>query len=232
MITLRPSQERGFTEFEWLKSWHTFSFNQYYDPKNTHFQHLRVMNDDIIAPGGGFGMHPHKDMEIITYVVSGALIHKDSLGNGSIVKRGEIQRMSAGSGILHSEHNASETEPLHLYQIWIYPEKQNLAPGYEQKEIDFSDAKGKFKLIASKNADMQAVRIHQDAFIYLTLIDNGSSIDYPINKNRHVWLQVIKGEISINDNSLQAGSGAAFIDENKIRIVASLDSELLLFNLK
>ncbi len=186
MIQIRKANDRGETNLGWLQSHHSFSFSNYHDPKHVHFRHLRVINDDFIAPSGGFGTHPHNDMEIITFIHSGSLKHEDSLGNGSIIQKGEIQRMTAGTGIMHSEFNASDTEYVHLYQIWIFPDKKGLTPSYEQKSYDRTKAVNNFLLLASNKPTQSAVKINQDVSLYLSLLQKEKSIEFLINAGRNI----------------------------------------------
>lgn len=232
MISIRKAEDRGLTRNQWLNSFHSFSFGEYYDASFMGFENLRVINEDIIQPATGFGVHPHRDMEIITYVVEGALQHKDSLGTGSIIKPGEIQRMSAGTGIRHSEVNHSSTDYLHLLQIWILPEQQNLPPSYEQKTI--SKINNKLILIGSKNSSNSSpfsVRIHQDVELYVGYLTTNAIIEYVFSPSRTGWLQLVKGKVHINSSELVAGDGCAITEENQIKIECVEDAELLLFDL-
>jgi redox-sensitive bicupin YhaK (pirin superfamily) len=216
MVTIRPSNERGGGDYGWLKTRHTFSFNDYHDPKWMGFRSLRVINEDWVAPNGGFPTHPHRDMEIITYVLSGKLEHKDSLGTGSVILPGDGQRMTAGRGIRHSEANPSATESVHLLQIWILPDKQGHEPGYEQKSFPEVEKRGKF---------------NQDAKLFVTLLAPGDEITQSLDAKRHVWLQVAKGEVELNGQKLHQGDGAAISEEKKLTIKATEDAEVLLFDL-
>ena len=232
MITVRRSQERGGADHGWLNTRHTFSFDSYYDPAHMHFRALRVINEDVVEPGTGFPTHPHRDMEIITYVLEGALQHKDSLGNGSIIRPGDGQRMSAGTGILHSEFNASKTEPVHLLQIWIMPESKGIEPGYEQKALPEAEKRGRLKLIAARNGQNGAVTVHQDVALYVALLDNKQTVEHTLAPGRHAWLQVAKGSVELNGKLLEQGDGAAVSDEQKLFIAGAQDgSEILLFDL-
>jgi hypothetical protein len=231
MITLRKAAERGRTNIDWLDSWHSYSFGDYYDPRHMGFGPLRVINDDRVAPGGGFGTHPHRDMEIITYIVSGALEHKDSLGTGSVIRPGDVQRMTAGTGIRHSEFNPSQTEPVHLLQIWIQPEQNNLTPSYEQHTVSETDRLGGLCLIASRDGRDQSVTIHQNADVYASLLEAGQAVRHTIAGGRMAWLQLISGPISLNGQRLEAGDGAAIEQEQQLEITAQDNSELLLFDL-
>lgn len=231
MITLRPAKERGYANYGWLESNHTFSFANYYDPEHMGFRNLRVINEDRVAPGGGFDTHGHRDMEIITYILEGALEHKDSIGNGSIIKPGEIQKMSAGTGILHSEYNASQSDRVHLLQIWITPNQRGIAPNYQQQKIDLDQASGKFKLIAAPAGKNSDVTLTSDAEIYVSMLKPGDKVDYEIKPGRHGWLQVTRGAIKLNDLTLNTGDGAAISDIDKISLTAVENAEILLFDL-
>jgi quercetin 2,3-dioxygenase len=231
MITLRPSAERGGADHGWLKTRHSFSFNTYYDPKHVHFRSLRVINEDWVQPGMGFGTHPHDNMEIITYVLSGELEHKDSLGTGSIIRPGDGQRMSAGTGIQHSEFNPSQEDPVHLLQIWIFPERKGIKPSYEQKSFPAEEKRGKLRLIASHDGKDGAVTIHQDASLYVSLLAPGEQVEHQLGTGRHAWLQVAKGAVELNGQPLTQGDGAAVSDENKLVIRGKEDAEILLFDL-
>jgi len=224
MITLRPSKDRGHANHGWLDTYHTFSFNTYYDEKHMGFRSLRVINEDRVAGGGGFPTHPHRDMEIVTYVLEGALEHRDSLGTGSVIRPGEIQRMSAGSGIRHSEFNQSKSDPVHLLQIWITPEKNGLKPEYEQKKVP-----AEWSLIAAPEGGENAVTIHQDAKIWAGRINGG--LTHELAPGRHAWVQVTRGSIELNGKKLAAGDGAAVSDESKLELKASSPAEALLFDL-
>lgn len=228
-MKVRPQNERGKTSTNWLDSYHSFSFNHYYDPKHIHFRNLRVINEDYVEAGAGFAPHSHENMEIITYILSGSLEHKDSLGNGSIISSGEIQRMSAGTGISHSEYNASKSEKVHLLQIWIIPEKKGLKPGYEQKSIPLIS--NQWQLIAAREPEGNAVAIHQDVKLFLAKLTVAKSLEYQIIPNRHVWVQVARGDILINDILVQAGDGVAISEEKSLNFLAKQDAEILLFDL-
>jgi redox-sensitive bicupin YhaK (pirin superfamily) len=231
MITLRRAKDRGHTQIDWLDSYHTFSFGSYQDRKNMNFGHLRVINEDRVKPGEGFGMHGHRDMEIITYIIEGALAHKDSLGTGSIIKTGEVQTMSAGTGVMHSEFNASGTEPVHFLQIWIIPEKAGLLPRYEQNSIIDPARKAQWQLMASRDGRDGSVTVHQDILLQQAFLANGDKMAYSLEPGRQAWLQVVCGTIEINDKRLSDGDGAAIYEE-KLTITASEASEVLLFDLK
>jgi quercetin 2,3-dioxygenase len=231
MLTVRKAEARGITKLDWLDSRHTFSFADYYDPEHMGFHQLRVINEDRVQPGQGFPPHSHRDMEIITYVVEGALEHKDSLGNGSIIRPGEVQRMSAGRGITHSEFNASQTELLHFLQIWILPEQAGLVPSYEQKPVDLSAARGSLSPIASLQGGPGAVKLHQDATISVSLLKRGERLRWNPPRQRYVWLQVARGAIALNEHALSAGDGVGADDKSELRIEAHGASEILLFDL-
>lgn len=229
MILKRPSGERGVGRRSWLDSRHSFSFGDYYDPKHMGFRALRVINEDRVAPKGGFPTHGHRDMEILTYVLEGALAHKDSLGNGSAIQPGEVQLMHAGTGIEHSEFNASDGEPVHLLQIWILPERPGLVPGYEQKPIPSGD--GALRLIASRDGRDGSLRIHQDAAVYAANLKRGETAGLALAPGRHAWVQVARGAVNLNGERLAAGDGAAVSEETKLTVAASEDSEILVFDL-
>jgi hypothetical protein len=234
MITIRPANERGHADYGWLNTYHTFSFADYYDPKHVHFRALRVINDDRVGPGGGFGTHPHNDMEIVTYVLDGALAHKDSMGTGSTIVPGEVQRMSAGTGVLHSEFNHSKNDAVRLLQIWIVPEKNGLNPSYEQKFFADEEKLNRWRVIASRDARDGSVKIHQDASIHAALLESGKSATYKLGKDRYAWLQVAKGSVTLNGRTLNEGDGAAVSEESEITLTGSSNgkrAEVLLFDL-
>jgi quercetin 2,3-dioxygenase len=231
MITIRESAERGHFNHGWLDTYHTFSFGDYYDPAHRSFRALRVMNEDRVAPGGGFGMHGHRDMEIVTYVLSGALAHQDSLGHGETLRPGELQRMSAGSGIRHSELNPSRTEPVHLYQIWLLPRENGLAPSYEQKPFEEAGRTGKWQLVASPNGGDGSLTIQNDTRIYLANLAANRALTFELDRRRHAWLQVLRGSIDLNGNALVAGDGAAVSDEQRLELQSGTGSEVMLFDL-
>ena len=231
MIDIRPSQERGGGDYGWLNTRHSFSFDQYYDPRHTGFRSLRVINEDVVAPGGGFPTHPHRDMEIITYVLQGALEHKDSLGTGSVIRPGDGQRMSAGRGIRHSEVNGSNTDPVHLLQIWIMPDRPGHEPSYEQKVFSNDEKRGRLRLIAGPDGKDGSVTIHQDARLYVSLLGPGQSVTHELGKGRYAWLQVAKGSVELNGKKLRQGDGAAVENEPKLKIKGVEESEVLLFDL-
>jgi len=229
MIIIRKSLERGHSELGWLDSFHTFSFSNYHDSRYMGFGNLRVINQDTVQPGNGFGRHAHQNMEIISYVIDGALEHKDSMGTGSIVKPGEIQRMSAGSGVEHSEFNHSKDKPLQFLQIWILPNKQSIPPSYEQKSIP--QEKNKLILIGSSESSNSAILIHQDVKLFAAYMTSKQSLEYDFAKGRKGWLQLIKGKITLTDKILKAGDGAAIADEETIKIICEEDTEFLFFDL-
>jgi redox-sensitive bicupin YhaK (pirin superfamily) len=231
MINLRRSHQRGGGDFGWLNTRHSFSFDTYYDPKHMGFRSLRVINEDWVAPGQGFPTHPHRDMEIITYVLEGALEHKDSLGTVSIIRPGDGQRMSAGRGIRHSEANPSDTEAVHLLQIWIMPDRPGHEPSYEQKTFPESEKRGRLRLIAGPDGEDGSVTIHQDAKLYVSLLAPGQQVEHELSKGRHAWLQVAKGAVELNGKKLEQGDGAAISDEQKLKIEGTEDAEILLFDL-
>ncbi len=255
MITLRPAGERGHANHGWLDTNHSFSFANYHDPRHMGFRALRVINEDRVQPGGGFGAHPHRDMEIITYVLGGALEHRDSLGNGSVIRPGEVQRMSAGTGIVHSEYNPSDSEAMHFFQIWIEPAQTGLEPGYEQVMIDADKSRAGLTLIASPEGGEGAVVVHQDVRIYCARLAAGDEINYVLAPGRHAWLQLAAGTVKLGGPALNGGDGmepdgssdiapngegeivlndsdgAAVSGEEKVTIIAERDTELLLFDL-
>jgi len=231
MIRIRKAAERGYFNHGWLDTYHTFSFGDYFDPAHMGFRSLRVMNDDRVAPGQGFGMHGHRDMEIVTYVLEGSLQHKDSMGNGSIIKAGELQRMTAGTGVRHSEFNPSNEEWVHLYQIWLLPERNGLKPGYEELVLSDEDKLGRFRLVASPNGAEESLTIHQDARLYLASLLPDQSVAQEIEPGRAAWLQVLRGKVQVLGNNLSAGDGVAVTDENAVSVQATVPSEVLLFNL-
>ena len=231
MISVRPSKQRGGGDHGWLNTRHSFSFDTYYDPKFMGFRSLRVINEDIVQPGHGFPMHPHRDMEIITYILEGALEHQDSLGTGSVIRPGDGQRMSAGKGIRHSEKNPSQTNPAHLLQIWILPERPGLEPSYEQKTFPAEEKRGKLRLIAAPSGEVGSVSIHQDAKLYVSLLEPGQEVSHQLGKGRHAWLQVAKGAVELNGNSLTQGDGAAISNEQELTVKGRESAEILLFDL-
>jgi redox-sensitive bicupin YhaK (pirin superfamily) len=230
MLTVRKAQERGHAQHGWLESYHTFSFAGYHDPKHMGFRDLRVINEDYVQPRRGFGTHSHRDMEIVTYVLEGALEHKDSLGTGSVIRPGDVQRMSAGTGVSHSEFNHSATELVHLLQIWILPEREGTPPSYEQKHFPAEERGGALRLLASRDAREGSVRIHQDADLYTALLGTGESALHALRPGRHAWLQVARGRCELNGIPLEAGDGAAVSDETSLQLAGAKDAELLLFD--
>lgn len=231
MIEVRLAEERGKTRTDWLDSNHTFSFNRYYDPRYTGFRTLVVINEDFVAPARGFGTHSHSDMEILSYVVAGQLAHKDSTGTSAVIRTGELQRMTAGTGVSHSEFNPSQTEPTHFLQIWIRADRDGLKPGYEQREFPEEQRRGKLHLVASRDGSDGSVTIHQDVKLYDALLAAGDEISYQLADDRYAWIQVVKGGVSVNGTSLRAGDGAAISDESALKVAAREDSEILLFDL-
>jgi len=231
VITLRHQEERGVSRYDWLDSRHTFSFNQYYDPRHMDFRSLRVINDDRVAPGGGFGAHGHRDMEILTYVLDGQLEHKDSMGNGSVISPGDVQRMSAGTGITHSEYNHSRTAPVHFLQIWIVPERKGLQPGYEQKRFPRQDMRGTLRRIAAPGGRDGALIVHQDVSLYAAVLDPGQKATHVLDAGRHAWVQVARGSITLNGIPVQAGDGASVSEEPRLEFEGKEPAEVLLFDL-
>ena len=232
MITLRPAAERGKADFGWLDSRHSFSFGGYHDPGHMGFGPLRVINEDRVQPGQGFGTHPHSDMEIISYVLEGALEHKDSIGTGSVIRPGDVQRMSAGSGIRHSEFNHSKSEPVHFLQIWLIPDQDGLKPSYEQKRFDDADKRGRLRLVASPDGREGSVLAHLDAQVYASVLDKGGKVSHSPAAGRKLWLQVARGSLVLNGQELKTGDGAAITDERQLDITARTDgTEFLLFDM-
>jgi redox-sensitive bicupin YhaK (pirin superfamily) len=231
MITIRKSDDRGRADHGWLDSRHTFSFADYHDPDQMGFRTLRVINEDRVEAGQGFGTHPHRDMEILSYVLEGALEHKDSMGTSSTIRPGEVQRMTAGTGVLHSEYNPSRKEPVHFLQIWIMPEKKSLKPGYEQKAFPDVDRKNRLRLVASRDGRDGSLTIHQDAELYTTLLSRGESVSHPLKAGRHAWVQVARGAATLNGKPLATGDGAAISGEQSLELKATADAEVLMFDL-
>jgi redox-sensitive bicupin YhaK (pirin superfamily) len=231
MIHIRKSQERGHANHGWLNTYFTFSFADYYDPKHVQFRTLRVLNDDRIAAGAGFPEHPHRDMEIITYVLEGGLAHRDSMGNGSVIRPGDVQYMSAGTGVTHSEFNASKSEPAHLLQIWMLPEKKGLKPVYGQKNFAESEKRGKLRLVASPDGRDGSVTIRQDNELYATVLGKGESARHELKPDRHAYVQVARGSVKLNGKELQEGDGATISEEKGIELTGVKDTEVLLFDL-
>jgi len=231
VITVRPSRERGHTQIGWLDSRQTFSFDQYFDPDHMGFRKLRVINEDVIHPGKGFDTHPHHDMEILTYVIEGALKHKDGMGNCSVIKPGDLQRITAGTGIKHSEHNYSRKEPVHFLQIWVFPNRRSLKPGYEQRSFKPEERQGKLCLIATGNGHSGGVAIHQDLELYSSILEKGAGVTHQLKTDRHAWLQVVRGKVTVNGTPLGEGDGAAISEEEELTISAKKAAEILLFDL-
>jgi quercetin 2,3-dioxygenase len=231
MIMIRKSQERGHFDHGWLNTYFTFSFADYYDPQHVHFRTLRVLNDDRVAAGAGFPEHPHRDMEIVTYVLDGALEHRDSMGNGSLIRPGDLQYMSAGSGVTHSEFNASKTEPVHLLQIWMFPEKKGMKPAYDQKNFPREDKQGKLRLVASPDGREGSVTIRQDNELYATVLGAGESVRHELKPERHAFVQVARGSVKLNGTKLVEGDGAAISEEKAVELTGVKDAEVLLFDL-
>ena len=232
MIDIIRSETRGSADHGWLKAKHTFSFANYYDPERVQFSDLRVINEDRVAPGQGFGTHPHKDMEIVTYVIDGAIEHKDSMGNGTVIRAGEFQRMTAGTGVLHSEFNHSSEDELHLLQIWILPEAQNLEPGYEQTMFDREAKLNQLRLVGSRDGRDGSITIHQDVDLYASVLEQGRDVTLDDVGDRRIFVQIVHGDIVVNDEALSAGDGAAIAQADTITVSASGDAEFLLFNLR
>lgn len=231
MITIRKANDRGHADHGWLNTYHTFSFSSYHDPEQMGFRSLRVINEDRVAAGQGFGTHEHRDMEIVSYVLSGALEHKDSMGNGETLTPGEFQRISAGSGITHSEFNPSATEPTHFYQIWLLPERKGIEPSYEQKSFDPVGRRNQLQLVASRDAVEGSLRINQDARIFLSNLEAGKEIQHELAAGRHAWLQVLQGSVTLNGLPLETSDGAAVSEESKLSILATEAAEIMLFDL-
>ncbi|MDJ0700669.1 MAG: pirin family protein [Woeseiaceae bacterium] len=231
MIAIRPADERGLANLGWLDSRHTFSFGHYYDPQFMGFGPLRVINEDRVKPGQGFGTHGHSDMEIISYVLDGALEHKDSLGTGSIIRPGDVQRMSAGTGVRHSEFNASDTDPVHFLQIWILPERDGLEPSYEQKAFSDEEKRGRLRLVGSRDGRDGSVTIHQDVDLYASLLDSGDEVTYELGEGRNGWVQVARGSVRLDDNDLSAGDGVALEGNRTLKLEGVDDAEILLFDM-
>ena len=231
MIQVRKAAERGHFDHGWLDTYHTFSFGDYYDPANLGFRSLRVINDDRVQPSQGFGMHGHRDMEIVTYVLEGALEHKDNMGNGSIIRAGELQRMTAGTGVRHSEFNPSDKEWVHLYQIWLLPDHKGLKPSYQELALAEEEKRGQFRLVASPDGAHDSLTIHQDARLYLASLLSGQAVSHLIEPGRAAWLQVLRGSVNLLSNDLSAGDGVAITDQESVSVLAGVPSEVLLFDL-
>lgn len=232
MIQIRKANERGHFDFGWLDTYHTFSFGDYYDPRNMGFSDLRVINEDVVDAGGGFPLHGHRDMEIITYVLSGGLKHSDSMGNGSVIRPGDVQRMSAGTGVRHSEANASSDEPVHLLQIWIMPAENGIEPSYEEKQFSDEDKRNRLRLIGSPEGRDGSVTIHQDALLYATVLDDRASVSHPLTPGRVAWVQMARGSAELNGQVLEPGDGAAVSDESLLTLTGRDGAEVLLFDLR
>ena len=231
MIQVRRSAERGYFDHGWLKTYHTFSFASYHDPRHRGFRALRVINEDRVAPGRGFDTHGHQDMEIVTYVMSGALEHRDSMGHGEVLRPGEFQHMSAGTGIEHSEFNPSSDEPVHLYQIWLFPREKGLAPSYSQQAFPASERQGRLQLVASPDGRDGSITIQQNASIFLAVLEEGATVSHQLSNGRAAWLQVIRGEVDLNGQALVAGDGAAVSEEHSLAIRGHSPAEIMLFDL-
>lgn len=231
MMQIRRNQERGHFHHGWLDTYHTFSFGDYYDPKHVAFRSLRVLNEDVVAPGTGFPTHAHRDMEIVTYVLEGGLQHRDSMGNGSVMRPGDVQRMSAGTGVTHSEYNASKSDPVHLLQIWFLPERRGLAPGYEQKAFSDAEKRGQLQLVASPDGREGSMTIHQDSELYATLLRADETVRHELRPGRHGWVQLARGAVKLNGTDLAAGDGAALSNEKVIELTGVRDAEVLVFDL-
>jgi quercetin 2,3-dioxygenase len=231
MITIRKSNQRGHADHGWLNTRFTFSFADYYDPEHSRFRTLRVMNDDRIAGGGGFPTHPHRDMEIVTYVLEGKLAHQDSMGNGSVIKPGDVQYMSAGTGVAHSEFNASKTEPVHLYQIWMFPDKNGHQPAYDQKNFSEEEKRGKLRLVVSPDGREGSVKIRQDNELYATILGPGDRVKHELKPERYAYVQVLRGSVRLNGEALEVGDGAEVSEEKELELAGVEDAEVLLFDL-
>ena len=231
MITIRKASERGHFDHGWLDTSHTFSFGEYYDPAYLGFRALRVINEDRVKPGRWFPTHAHSDMEIITYVLEGALEHKDSLGTGSVIRPDDVQRMSAGTGVTHSEYNPSKSDPVHLLQIWILPEQRGIPPGYEQKPFGEREKRNRLRLIASRDGRDGSLTIHQDADVFVTRLSAGAAVQQALRPRRQAWVQVARGQVDVNGQTLQQGDGAAISDAAAVQLVARQEAEVLVFDL-
>jgi redox-sensitive bicupin YhaK (pirin superfamily) len=234
MIKIRRRSERGHTNLGWLDSYHTFSFGDYLDPDHMGYHKLRVINEDKVKGGGGFGSHPHRDMEIVTYVLEGSLEHKDSIGNGSVIRKGDVQRMSAGTGIMHSEYNHSESEPVHFLQIWILPREKGIKPSYEQRSVDAKSVKGKLGLIATGNIGkkVDALQLNQEVDIYMSSLEMEQQVKHTTEADHHLWVQATRGSLILNGEILEQGDGASISNEQGIEISTSDSAELLLFDME
>jgi redox-sensitive bicupin YhaK (pirin superfamily) len=232
MLSIRKSSERGHFDHGWLNTYHTFSFDQYHDPRYVGFRSLRVINEDFVAAGRGFPMHGHRDMEIITYILEGALKHEDSMGNGSVIRPGDVQRMTAGTGVKHSEKNASDGERVHLLQIWILPNADNLTPGYEQKAFSEDERRGQLRLIASSDARDGSVQVNQNVSVFASILNAGQEVERVMDPVRYAWIQVARGSIAVNDETAAQGDGVVVVGESALRIRAQEAAEILLFDLE
>ncbi len=231
MFAVRRAKERGHADHGWLNSYHTFSFGDYYDPKRMGFSNLRVINDDTVSPGRGFGTHGHRDMEIISYVLDGALKHEDSMGNGSVIRPGDVQRMSAGTGVMHSEFNASDSEPVHFLQIWVQPEEKGLKPSYEQKTFAYEEKRGRLRLVGSRDGRKGSVTIHQDVDLYATVLSEGDRVSHVLSDGRKGWVQVAQGSAVLNDEQLYQGDGVAIEGSATLTLTGTSEAEVLLFDM-
>ena len=231
MLKMRRAEQRGHANLGWLNSYHTFSFGDYYDPEHMGFSNLRVINDDTVSPGGGFDTHGHRDMEIISYVLEGALEHKDSMGNGSVIRPGDVQRMSAGTGVMHSEFNASDSEPVHFLQIWVLPEANGLKPSYEQKAFPEAEKHGRLRLVGSRDGRDGSVTIHQDVDLYATMLGDGESLGHDFSDGRKGWVHLAQGSARLNDDLLNPGDGVAIEGPARIRLTGLQEAEVLLFDM-
>lgn len=231
MLTIRKSEDRGRFDHGWLDTRHTFSFADYFHPRHVHFRTLRVINEDWVAPGEGFGTHPHRDMEIVTIVLEGSLRHRDSMGTGSVIRPGEVQRMTAGSGVTHSEVNASDSERVHLYQIWILPERKGLEPSYEQKAFPASERRNRLRVVASRDGRDGSVTIHQDASVHVATLDAGVAVTHELGKDRAAWVQVVRGDVTVDGRAATEGDGVAVEDQRSVTLKAVSDAEVILFDL-
>jgi len=231
MMELRPARDRGHADHGWLNSWHSFSFANYYDPKHVQFRALRVINDDTVEPGGGFGAHSHRDMEIVSYVLDGSLAHKDSMGNGSIIRPGNVQRMSAGTGVQHSEFNPSQTEKVHFLQIWFIPNAVGINPSYEEKYFDDAEKRGRLRLIASPDGIDGSVTIHSDAKMFVVLLEAREQVGHPLAQDSYVYVHVARGDVALNDTPLQSGDGAMLAGGERVVLAQGRNAEVLVFEL-
>jgi len=231
MITLRKASERGYADFGWLRSFHSFSFGDYYDPRHMGFSSLRVINEDRVAPGSGFPTHGHRDMEILSYVLEGELAHQDSMGNGSVIRPGDVQRMSAGTGVRHSEYNHAKDATTHFLQVWIQPNVEGIAPGYEERHFDDAEKRGRLRLVASPDGANGSVRIHQDARMYVALVDGAEAIEQTLDPARRTYVHVARGEVEVNGRKLGAGDAAMLSHENQLSLKQGRDAEVLAFDL-